>query len=458
MRSSFLPREPPKPHHHTGRLRPCRVPSVMVAIPTQHLLLSVWAPSYLHLIQKGLDVRDEVLHITSTSNASPSRSSRSLLQRLFRTTSARAKSPSSPDQVQTKPPRPLVDNEVSIKGTSSDLNYVIPPISRVAEDDNISIFVESYEAATFKPTAISTRITSDVGLTGSAHAINPNSFPDVTYSSPVHPTCHACSQLLSPSSPLPLHQSRPFAFGNSTGNSSRNDTFREQMSGSFTGPVHIYNDAESSQGPSTGIWPQSSQYEAAAGISSNYDMDKENVLQSIRNNTKDIAHDILVTGVDMLDFVPILGVKGLVKTLLNIWSAFEKVQQNKEDCIDLIRLCSDVLYSMQGFTELGPDLVNRMSVSFDQLYEAFGYVETFVTSLQTQGSTAQYVKREHVARMLKRCERKLGHAMAKFQMSMTAYLISNTQNNARTLSLILATLRTLCENMSKHDNCCSNDT
>lgn len=45
-----------------------------------------------------------------------------------------------------------------------------------------------------------------------------------------------------------------------------------------------------------------------------------------------MAHDVLTTGIDLLEFAPIPGLATVARTLLNIWDAVESV-----DVSDLVR-------------------------------------------------------------------------------------------------------------------------
>ncbi|TFK66976.1 hypothetical protein BDN72DRAFT_899390 [Pluteus cervinus] len=148
----------------------------------------------------------------------------------------------------------------------------------------------------------------------------------------------------------------------------------------------------------------------------NLKAEKEKLLNAIWKNTKGVVHGTLETGVDLLDFVPIPGVKGLVQTILNIWNAFENVDSNRGECIDLIRRCTDILCSLEKLKEMGSEAAEHSAVPFERLSKAFTSVESFVRSLQAQNAASRLLKHKNHSEKLQKCKEQLHDAFQEFQV------------------------------------------
>ncbi|KAG6915219.1 hypothetical protein DXG01_012664 [Tephrocybe rancida] len=61
----------------------------------------------------------------------------------------------------------------------------------------------------------------------------------------------------------------------------------------------------------------------------------------------DIAHEVLLTSVDLLEIAPIPGLAPAARVLLGIWDAVQGVDTNRLQCLHLTKRCAKILLSVQ---------------------------------------------------------------------------------------------------------------
>ncbi|TFK62921.1 hypothetical protein BDN72DRAFT_848209, partial [Pluteus cervinus] len=428
MTSSFFSEKTRRFRHRQPKTP---LPNVFVAISTPALTLSVLGSSETDHGLASLDVRHELSPLSSASSPLES-----LFNRLSRSKSRsrsrkrRSRSPSPRPQIRPQPTHLSIGSWVEVThGPES----VTSPDSHATEDVP-NIFIEVYETSTTPLTSLPP--TPDSASSSKDSALYQPSNCSETSSPP------SSRRSLSPNqAPFKSRSSSPGLMESPS---------KKALTQKGNSDLTVMDSEEE---PPRGR-PMQTKFilsRPTSVVHAGYDLqaEKTNLIKAIRKNTKNFVHDVFTTGIELLDFVPVPGVKGLAKTVLNIWDAVERVEQNQEECINLLRRCTDILCCLENIKDAGPVVIQRFSVPFDELYGAFASVENFILSQDARQYPDRYLNRDDFTRELKHCEDKLDQAYQKFQISMTVYLAAHTQINDHTLKVIAESIQALTH-LTKH--------
>ncbi|KAF9481618.1 hypothetical protein BDN70DRAFT_876101 [Pholiota conissans] len=148
--------------------------------------------------------------------------------------------------------------------------------------------------------------------------------------------------------------------------------------------------------------------------------------------TGDIALDVLVTGMDALEYVPEPVLQALAKTFIAIWKAVKQVSMNRLAILRLTHTCTTILEAICNEVEIaGPQVMQELSGPILVLEKSF---ESFLSLVQGQVDTpflGRYLKRDETARSLAHCNDSLMRALTLFTTTIQIRTLAAVCANSR---------------------------
>ncbi|PFH48794.1 hypothetical protein AMATHDRAFT_64627 [Amanita thiersii Skay4041] len=149
---------------------------------------------------------------------------------------------------------------------------------------------------------------------------------------------------------------------------------------------------------------------------------------SVLGNTKDVAHEVLSTGVDLLELAPLPGLAPAARTLLEIWNALETVDMNRTACLRLTERCAEILLSVREEIREAGDVVGEdLAVPIAKLVESFAQVHSLLQKLNRRPFIKRYLKRDEILRQIAECDKALTDALGMFSLSIQLRILRQIQ-------------------------------
>ncbi|KAJ3800619.1 hypothetical protein GGU11DRAFT_676882 [Lentinula aff. detonsa] len=153
----------------------------------------------------------------------------------------------------------------------------------------------------------------------------------------------------------------------------------------------------------------------------NWDITRKRVAQaasSVLGTTALIAHEILLTSVDLFELAPVPGLQAAARTLLKIWDCLQQVDSNRLQCLRLTEHCADILLSVrQEVYEAGDEVEDELRLPFDKLTESFNDVHALLVKQAGRPFLKRYLKRDEISKQLHQCDIGLQEALGMFSVT-----------------------------------------
>ncbi|KAH7868104.1 uncharacterized protein C8R40DRAFT_1003620, partial [Lentinula edodes] len=163
----------------------------------------------------------------------------------------------------------------------------------------------------------------------------------------------------------------------------------------------------------------------------NWEITRKRVAQaasSILGTSALIAHEILVTSVDLVELAPVPGLQAAARTLLQIWACLQQVDSNRLQCLRLTEHCADILLSVrQEVYEAGDEVEDELRLPFDKLTELFNDVHALLVKQAGRPFLKRYLKRDEISKQLHQCDVGLQEALGMFSISIQIRILKQVQ-------------------------------
>ncbi|KAG5637074.1 hypothetical protein H0H81_005844 [Sphagnurus paluster] len=155
-------------------------------------------------------------------------------------------------------------------------------------------------------------------------------------------------------------------------------------------------------------------------------------LKSVLGTTAEVAHEVLLTSVDILELAPVPGLATAARVLQNIWDAVQLVETNRLACLRLTERCADLLYSVRKEIEdAGPSVVAELSEPIGKLAASFAEVLSFFQKQIHRPFLKRYLQRDEILEQIRSCDESLRTAMSAFGQSVQIRLIHAVHESER---------------------------
>ncbi|PPQ82740.1 hypothetical protein CVT25_009294 [Psilocybe cyanescens] len=129
----------------------------------------------------------------------------------------------------------------------------------------------------------------------------------------------------------------------------------------------------------------------------------------------EIALEVLVTSIELMEYAPVPALQGLSKTFMGIWKTVQQVSMNRLAFLRLTQTCTTILDSICNEVEGADEYVARqLSGPILVLERSF---DSFLSLVKSQVETpflARYLKREDTTRAIASCNDSLLRALTLF--------------------------------------------
>ncbi|KAJ3867137.1 hypothetical protein EV359DRAFT_35156 [Lentinula novae-zelandiae] len=163
----------------------------------------------------------------------------------------------------------------------------------------------------------------------------------------------------------------------------------------------------------------------------NWEITRKRVAQaasSILGTSALIAHEILLTSVDLVELAPVPGLQAAARTLLQIWACLQQVDSNRLQCLRLTEHCADILLSVrQEVYEAGDEVEDELRLPFDKLTESFNDVHALLVKQAGRPFLKRYLKRDEISKQLHQCDVGLQEALGMFSISIQIRILKQVQ-------------------------------
>ncbi|KAJ3730506.1 hypothetical protein C8R42DRAFT_650363 [Lentinula raphanica] len=163
----------------------------------------------------------------------------------------------------------------------------------------------------------------------------------------------------------------------------------------------------------------------------NWEITRKRVAQaasSVLGTTALIAHEVLLTSVDLVELAPVPGLQAAARTLLQIWACLQQVDSNRLQCLRLTEHCADILLSVrQEVYEAGDEVAEELKLPFDKLTESFNDVHALLVKQAGRPFLKRYLKRDEISRQLHQCDIGLQEALGMFSISIQIRILKQVQ-------------------------------
>ncbi|KZT21885.1 hypothetical protein NEOLEDRAFT_1072805 [Neolentinus lepideus HHB14362 ss-1] len=144
----------------------------------------------------------------------------------------------------------------------------------------------------------------------------------------------------------------------------------------------------------------------------------------------DVLREALRIGVDVMEFVPAMGLQEAARALLGIWDALQYVELNRMACLRLTERCADILLSVKDeIDQAGEAVANELEEPLQKLIDAFHGVYNFLTKQVHRPFLKRYLKRDDIAREIAGCDTALGDALEMFGIRIQVRILKQIQAN-----------------------------
>ncbi|KAJ3903739.1 hypothetical protein F5879DRAFT_803026 [Lentinula edodes] len=178
----------------------------------------------------------------------------------------------------------------------------------------------------------------------------------------------------------------------------------------------------------------------------NWEITRKRVAQaasSILGTSALIAHEILLTSVDLVELAPVPGLQAAARTLLQIWACLQQVDSNRLQCLRLTEHCADILLSVrQEVYEAGDEVEDELRLPFDKLTESFNDVHALLVKQAGRPFLKRYLKRDEISKQLHQCDVGLQEALGMFSISIQIRIlkqVSSLETSATSTSICTVT-------------------
>ncbi|KAG5640616.1 hypothetical protein DXG03_007905, partial [Asterophora parasitica] len=149
---------------------------------------------------------------------------------------------------------------------------------------------------------------------------------------------------------------------------------------------------------------------------------------AVLGTTGDVVHDVLITSMELLEFVPVPGLASAARVLLNIWDALQQVDTNRLACLRLTERCADILLSVhEEVEEAGPSVIEELATPIAKLNESFAAVHTFLLKQVHRPFLKRYLKRDEILAHIRSCDATLTEALSMFGMKIQVRILKQVQ-------------------------------
>ncbi|KAG6855823.1 hypothetical protein H0H87_010489 [Tephrocybe sp. NHM501043] len=153
---------------------------------------------------------------------------------------------------------------------------------------------------------------------------------------------------------------------------------------------------------------------------------------SVLGTALDIAHEVLLTSVDLLQFAPVPGLAPAAKVLLQIWDCVQGVDTNRLQCLRLTERCADILLSVrEEVKEAGDEVGEELTGPIGKLVESFQAVHTFLLKQSHRPFLKRYLKRDEIQGQIQACDKALGEALGMFGLGIQIRILRTVQEGER---------------------------
>ncbi|KAF8257566.1 kinase-like domain-containing protein [Lactarius quietus] len=158
--------------------------------------------------------------------------------------------------------------------------------------------------------------------------------------------------------------------------------------------------------------------ERGSGHEKGYLQTRSRVIEAVGgalSTAASIGHEVLFTGVDLLQFAPVPGLNTAGKILLNIWDAIEMVETNRQASLRLAERCADILISIRSeIADAGYTVTEELRAPIAKLDEAFGEIHYFLDKLGQRPFLKRYLRRTEILSSISACDTALNDALGMF--------------------------------------------
>ncbi|KAG6902523.1 hypothetical protein C0995_015340 [Termitomyces sp. Mi166 len=149
---------------------------------------------------------------------------------------------------------------------------------------------------------------------------------------------------------------------------------------------------------------------------------------SVLGTAADIAHEILFTGINVLEYVPVPGLAPAAHVLLQIWDALQSVDTNRLQCLRLTERCADILLSVrEEVKEAGDQVDEELQAPITKLTESFHSVQSFLLKQVHRPFLKRYLKRDEIQGQIRACDAGLSEALGMFGLSIQIRILKSVQ-------------------------------
>ncbi|KAG6864758.1 hypothetical protein C0991_007317 [Blastosporella zonata] len=153
---------------------------------------------------------------------------------------------------------------------------------------------------------------------------------------------------------------------------------------------------------------------------------------SVLGTAADIAHEVLLNSVDLLEFAPVPGLAPAARILLQIWDSVQGVDTNRLQCLRLTERCAEILLSVrEEVHEAGDDVGEELRVPVGKLIESFHTVHTFLLKQAHRPFLKRYLKRDEIQAQIQACDKALGEALGMFGLGIQIRILRTVQESER---------------------------
>lgn len=149
---------------------------------------------------------------------------------------------------------------------------------------------------------------------------------------------------------------------------------------------------------------------------------------SVLGTTGDVVHEALLTSVELLEFVPVMGLAAAARTLLNIWDAVQQVNTNRLACLRLTERCAEILLAVRAeVKDAGDSVGDELVGPIAKLVDAFNDVHDLLQKQVHRPFLKRYLKRDEILKQIADCDQGLGEALGMFSLSIQIRILKQVQ-------------------------------
>ncbi|KAF5386293.1 hypothetical protein D9757_008606 [Collybiopsis confluens] len=163
----------------------------------------------------------------------------------------------------------------------------------------------------------------------------------------------------------------------------------------------------------------------------NWETTRKRVAQaasSILGTSALVAHEILLTSVELFELAPVPGLAAAARTLLEIWDSVQEVDSNRLQCLRLTERCADILLSVrQEVYEAGEHVSLELKLPIAKLSETFQNVHNVLAKQAARPFLQRYLKRDEISKQLQQCDMDLHDALGMFSLTIQVRILKQVR-------------------------------